>query len=255
MTCKNCGADLKPGIKYCLECGNYIDEEDNKNYDMDIMDMVDNNKPIEFGEEIDVPKKKKNKLKTSDLIIYLALIGVIVVSLIVIVVTVINDNKKNEVKPEPTPVYTDKEVSVDDYQITIPGKLAYDVQGSIVSISDNQNYTFNYRNKLDDYNKYASDLTILSKDLEKSNYQILSTEKKEVNSHEFLIYKIIANSKTKYLYVTQVNVKYVSMGIIEALGNGNWELALKTICDINDKIEFNTIYDESDNIVSGEKKN
>ena len=28
MVCKNCGADLKPGIKYCLNCGYYIDEED-----------------------------------------------------------------------------------------------------------------------------------------------------------------------------------------------------------------------------------
>ena len=28
MVCKNCGADLKPGIKYCLECGNYIDDDD-----------------------------------------------------------------------------------------------------------------------------------------------------------------------------------------------------------------------------------
>ena len=28
MFCKNCGADLKPGIKYCLNCGNYLEEED-----------------------------------------------------------------------------------------------------------------------------------------------------------------------------------------------------------------------------------
>ena len=28
MRCKNCGAELKPGINYCIECGTYNDEDD-----------------------------------------------------------------------------------------------------------------------------------------------------------------------------------------------------------------------------------
>lgn len=243
MTCKNCGADLKPGIKYCLECGEYIEEDNDDMSTDEAMDMVfDNTDSSSTDYSEPVPKTKKKKTKMSDLIIYIALGSVIVISIIVIIVASVNDKKKNVVTPEPSPVYTDKTVSVDDYKIKISGKLSYDVQGSIISISDNENFSFNYRNNLDDYNKYANDLTLLSKDLQKSNYQLLNTEKRKVGSHEFLIYKIIANSKTKYLYVTQVNVKYVTMGIIEMLNNSSVDVALEAINKINDNIVFDTIY-------------
>ena len=35
MVCKNCGADLKPGVKYCLNCGNYIEDDEETDEEKD----------------------------------------------------------------------------------------------------------------------------------------------------------------------------------------------------------------------------
>lgn len=241
MRCRNCGADLKPGINYCLECGSFLDEEDTSNNDSNQGEVINNNTPIDFGTQKKViRKKKRKKMKTSDLLIYLGLALVFIVSIIVIIVALVNGNEEEVVVPPVTTEEKTKTVSVDDYKVTIDGSLSYEVQGSIIYISDNNNYTFTYRNTEDDYDKYSKDMTLLSDDLKESNYQLLDTDKVTVNSHEFLIYQIIANSKTKYLYLTKVNKNYLSMGIIESIDNGNWKSGLDVIADLNDSIEFDT---------------
>ena len=87
MVCKNCGADLKPGIKYCVECGNYIDEEEgNEEVYEDVGLMVDDSQEIEFSEE--EPKKKKRKklrLTTMDYIIYVVLFTIFIGSVLVLI--------------------------------------------------------------------------------------------------------------------------------------------------------------------------
>lgn len=243
MRCRNCGADLKPGINYCLECGSFLDEEDTHNNDSGPGEIITNNDPIDFGTQNNVIKKRKRrrKMKTSDMLIYLGLALVFIVSIIVIIVAVVNGKEEEVVVPPTTTTEEkDKIVSVDNYKVNIDGSLSYEVQGSILYISDNDNYTFTYRNTDDDYDKYSKDMTLLSDDLKESNYQLLDTDKITVNSHEFLIYQIIANSKTKYLYLTKVNKNYLSMGIIESLDSGNWKLGLDVIADLNDSIEFET---------------
>lgn len=242
MRCRNCGADLKPGINYCLECGSFLDEEDTSNNDSNQGEIINNNTPIDFGTQKKViRKKKRRKMKTSDLLIYLGLALVFIVSIIVIIVALVKGNEEEVIVP---PVTTTEEktktVSVDDYKVKIEGGLSYEVQGSIIYISDNKNYTFTYRNTEDDYDKYSKDMTLLSDDLKDSNYQLLDTDKVTVNSHEFLIYQIIANSKTKYLYLTKVNKNYLSMGIIEVIDSGNWKAGLDVIAELNDSIEFET---------------
>lgn len=249
MRCKNCGADLKPGIKYCLECGSFLDEEDVSHSDNGPGEIVNNNAPIDFGPQKTVirRKKRKKKMKTTDLLIYLGLGLVFVVSVIVIIVALVNGEEDQVVVPpveEPVPEVKDKTVSVDDYKVTIDGDLSYDVQGSIIYISDNKNYTFTYRNLLDEYDKYSADMTLLSDDLKESNYQLMDSEKMTVNGREFLIYEIIANSRTKYLYVTKANKNYLSMGIIENVDTNNWKMALDVIDDLNSSIEFDTVYIE-----------
>ena len=87
MVCKNCGADLKPGIKYCVECGNYIDEEDEEEEVFeDIGLMVDDSQEIEFNEE--EPKKKKKvklRLTTMDYVIYAVLFTIFIGSILVLI--------------------------------------------------------------------------------------------------------------------------------------------------------------------------
>ena len=95
MVCKNCGADLKPGVKYCLNCGNYIDdedapeeqEEDSINLDDLGNDYSDENdsklsfddSDMEEEEPAQPAKKRRRKMSTQDMLIYGVLILIIVV--------------------------------------------------------------------------------------------------------------------------------------------------------------------------------
>lgn len=250
MRCRNCGADLKPGIKYCLECGTFLDEDDDDSNIDTPGEIINNNAPIDFGPQRKVIKKKKrrHKMSTMDLLIYLGLGLVFVVSIIVIIVALVNGKEDEVYIPAEVdkPKETVKTVEVDDYKVKIDGNLSNEVKGSIIYVSDNNNYTFTYRNILDDYDKYSKDLSLLSEDLEENNYQLLDSEKMTISSREFLIYEIIADAKTKYLYLTRANKNYLSMGVIESIGNGDWKLALSTIAKMNDNIEFDTVYIEKE---------
>ena len=261
MVCKNCGADLKPGIKYCLNCGNYIDEEDNDELSesddslslSDLQnDMSDNDKKIDFddnysfdnSEEKVGSKKKKIKLSLKDMLIYGVLILIILVSLIVMLASIVGGNKKTTPQPLNTAV-EDNIVKMKNYTIKFSGELNYSQDGEIIYISDDKNYTFSYRNSLDDYEKYSKDLSILENSLKKSGYSVLNSEKREIEENEFIIYKFKFDSTTKYLYVTKVDKKYVTMGTIEEINNGDWREALTSINKINKNIKFNDDSDSS----------
>ena len=261
MVCKNCGADLKPGIKYCLNCGNYIDDDDDKDDDSGIEDSLsvsdlqnslsDEDKNLDldddysFEEEKPSKKSKKVKLGFKDILIYGVLISIIVVSFIVMIVSIVNGKKS--IKPQPTTtVVSDNVVKMSNYTIKFSGKLNYSQDGEIIYISDDENYTFSYRNSLDDYDRYSKDLSILENSLKKSGYSVLNSEKREIDGTEFIIYKFKFDSTTKYLYVTKVDKKYITMGTIEEFDNGDWREALTLINNINKNIKFNTDSGTSD---------
>ena len=243
MVCKNCGADLKPGIKYCLNCGYYLDEDDDKTEQndslSDISDDVssDNSDSTfdDFGEDLNEQKKSKRKKMTmTDMLIYGVLILIIVISFIVMIVSLIN--------------VEDNVIKMKNYTIKFSGKLNYTQDGEIVYITDDKNYTFSYRNSLDDYERYSKDLTILENSLKKSGYNVMNSEKREVNDTEFIIYKFKFDSSVKYLYVTKVDKKYVTMGTIEELSNGDWREALTVINKINSTIKINDSDDSDSDI-------
>ena len=253
MVCKNCGADLKPGIKYCLNCGYYIDEEDGdskeESLSLDDIDLSNNtdgeDSKLVFDDYADdssktVSKKsRKKKMTMTDMLIYGVLILIIVISFIVMIVSIVNSNKKTSVSPQPTVTNVeDNVIKTKNYTIKFSGKLNYSQDGEVIYISDDKNYTFSYRNSLDDYERYSKDLTILENSLKKSGYNVLNSEKREVNETEFIIYKFKFDSNVKYLYVTKVDKKYVTMGTIEEIDNGDWREALTVINKINGTIKI-----------------
>lgn len=256
MVCKNCGADLKPGIKYCLNCGNYIDEDDNEEEVSETEDSLslsdlqnnisDDDKKLEFDDNysFDQPedktkkKKRKTKLNVKDMLIYGVLILIILVSLIVMLVSIVGGSKKKAVTQPTSTVVEDNVVKMKDYTIKFSGKLNYSQDGEVIYISDDENYTFSYRNSLDDYEKYSKDLSILENSLKKSGYSVLNSEKREIDENEFIIYKFKFDNTTKYLYVTKVDKKYITMGTIEEMNNGDWREALTSINKINKNIKF-----------------
>jgi predicted nucleic acid-binding Zn ribbon protein len=273
MVCKNCGADLKPGIKYCLNCGNYIDEDDNEDDvsetedSLSLSDLQNNNsdddKKLEFDDNysFDQPddKTKKNKRKTKlnvkDMLIYGVLILIILVSLIVMLVSIVGGSKKKAVTQPTSTVVEDNVVKLKDYTIKFSGKLNYSQDGEVIYISDDENYTFSYRNSLDDYEKYSKDLSILENSLKKSGYSVLNSEKREIDENEFIIYKFKFDNTTKYLYVTKVDKKYITMGTIEEMNNGDWREALTSINKINKNIKFSkdsgsSSDEEIDNVIN-----
>ena len=126
MVCKNCGADLKPGIKYCLNCGEYIEDDDSSkpNNELSLSDVDDQKRDSEvkigddYSFEGSTKKEKKplfGKLSTTDLLIYGVLVLIIVVSLIVILVSLVG-GKKEQVEVQPTStVVADHTVKMKDY--------------------------------------------------------------------------------------------------------------------------------------------
>lgn len=237
MVCKNCGADLKPGIKYCLECGSYIDDEDINDSEGSGIGSIGDTPTYTFKDTGAPRRKKKKRLSTVDILIYAALVLVIVISIIVIIISVINNNKPDPEPVEPV-VRDDVTLAIEDYKVTVPGEYLYDVEGDILYVSDDVNYTFSYRNTTDDYDLYADDLEVVTKELESNKYEVYSAEKKVVSNTEFLCYKLKANGSTKYLYLTKASSYYTSLGVIEIFNNGDWEKALPVIAELNRNIVF-----------------
>lgn len=279
MVCKNCGSDLKPGVKYCLNCGNYLDDEEieeNKaqevdELDLDVSDGEDESteEAYQFGFDELTPdestdkknkketkkkskKKKRKKLKMSstDMMIYGGLCLVIIISLIIMVSSIVRSKKKAVDRPQTEIKVSDNEVSIDNYKIKFSGKLNYSQEKSVIFITDGENYSFSYKNTKDSYLKYINDKTILSKSLEQNGYDVSGNEEKTVSNTDFLIYTLKSGTSTKYFYLTEVNEDYVSMGLIDTVGKGNWENALPVINGINKHIKFDNDSEDVNDVIN-----
>lgn len=241
MVCKNCGADLKPGIKYCLECGSYIDDEDDEVLqDEENNELSSDYQPVTLSD--DVAKKRRRKrwnLTTTDYIIYAGLLLVMIGSIIVIIVSLVKNNQAQQ-NNGPTVVENaeDKRVTITNYTVVVPGKLTSTVQDTTLFVSDNTNYTFSYQNSEENFDSYVNDRSKLETQLKNNKYEIISSTDKELNGRKFIIYEIKVNGARKVLYLTKASPTYTTMGIIEILSNGKWEEALPVIDKINNSISF-----------------
>ena len=241
MVCRNCGADLKPGIKYCLECGSYLDDDDDDDEEQGSSgDIATDYKPVRVGSSAKRRKKRRLNLTLSDYLIYAGLFIVMIGSIIVIIVA-LSRSGSQEVQPTPEPtevIEAEKVVNIDNYTVTIPSGLNSTVQGSMLYVSDNENYTFSYQNTAENFDAYVEDPAALEGQLAANKYEVVSSEEKEVNSRKFLIYEIKVNGVLKVLYLTKANSKYTTMGIIEIMSEENWTEALKVIDKIDNGITF-----------------
>lgn len=236
MVCKNCGADLKPGSKYCLECGNYIEDED----------LMEEESSEEFSP---VPrargpvkrKRKKLVLTTTDYLIYGGLLLVLFISILVIIVTLVKDSSQPET-PAPTvstpATRANKKLNIDDYSIEVPGDIDSTVQGSFLYATDNVNYKFSFQIKEEKFEDYYEKQATLKEQLIESNQEVLSIFEKRANNRLFLLYEIQSEGSKKVLYLTKINSKYTTFGKIELFDNGDWQQALPQIAEICDTVNF-----------------
>ena len=238
MVCKNCGADLKPGSKYCLECGNYI--EDN-----DFLDEEDSSYDYPSAPVASTSIKRKRKklnLTTTDYLIYGGLFLVMIICIIVIIVTLIKDSSEPVVTPTPTvsaPVErADKKLNIDDYSVVVPGELDSTVQGSFLYATDNENYKFSFQIKEEEFDAYYDNQATLKEQLIKNKYDVLSVFEKKANGRLFLLYELQADGAKKVLYLTKINSKYTTFGTIELFESGDWQQALPMIDTICNTVSF-----------------
>ncbi len=238
MVCKNCGADLKPGIKYCLECGEYIEEEEEEEAPEDeVSDEISDDQSEEYPVR---KKRKKLNLTTTDYLIYGGLSLIMVVSILVIIVTVIKDNSQSDT-PQPTATATikaDQRLTIDDYSVLVSGKLDSTVQGSFLYVTDNTNYKFSFQIKKEDFSSYYDNQASLKEQLLKNKYEVLSVFERTVNNRLFLLYEMTADGSRKILYLTEVDSGYTTRGTIEFFENGDWQEALPAIDAICNSVSF-----------------
>ncbi len=241
MVCKNCGADLKPGIKYCLECGSYIEDEDEEEILDDNGEIASDYQPVTLSEEaVKRRKRRRWNLTLTDYLIYAGLLIVMIGSIIVIIVSLVKNNTQSQQNTGPAVVSNeqDKRVTVGNCVVVIPGKLTSTVQDTTLYVSDSTNYTFSYQNSEESFDSYLNDRSKLENQLKSNKYDIISSTDKNINGRTFIIYEIKVNGAKKVLYLTKASDKYTSMGMIEILTNGKWEEALPVIDKINSSISF-----------------
>ena len=174
-------------------------------------------------------KKGKSELSKYSVVIISSIVSFVVIFALVYFIT----NSMSTKEPEPTTpvVVEDITVLLGNCTISIPGNLNYNVEGNNLYVAYD-NFTLSFTISKDKYESYASDLTKLSKDFEKRNYTVSSSDKRDVNGKEYIIYKIIVNGSSKYFYLTQVKSSYVAMGMIEMTGNASVDESLQAISNI-----------------------
>ena len=178
MQCPNCGCDLKPGAKFCFNCGFYLDDGEEEKKEDTASDKLDDipDDSIDFSEDdssFDTPKKKKKSFNFKDNIVYVVLGIVLVISLILLVYGIVSKNNQSNVPVTP-PASTKPEmkITVEDYKLTVPAGLDYQIEGKSVFISDDEKYNFSFRINKGDYDNYSKNMDTLSEELKKSNYNI-----------------------------------------------------------------------------------
>ena len=242
MVCKNCGADLKPGIKYCLECGSYIDDEEDdevveeEKEDDEVYEELPAHEELAPVKTI-TKKKRRIHLTLTDYLIYAGLLLIMIASIVVIIVVLVRDN--NRVEPEPTPVVQPaKTVDLGDYSVTVPKGLDSTPAGDSITVSDDTDYTFTFMLRVDDYDVYQKDHSIIENQLKGENYIINSVSEKGVSDRQYLTYEFQKDKEKSVFYLTKINSKYTAMGVINKVANGNWEAALPIINEMCSSIEF-----------------
>lgn len=237
MVCKNCGAELKPGVMYCLECGSYI--EDNEDFaDGVATSENDSTNSSSVKRPPIVKKKKKYKVKLSlkDWLIYGGLFLILIGSIIVIVITLINGSKKEEViQPVPqqqTPVVVkqDQTYTIDNYTVVVTKEFSSDVKNDMLYVADDRNFTLNFQITSDDIEKDLKDI--------KSLYEVIETYEKTSGTRKFTICKIKVNGLIKYFYLSKIDDKYSAMGVIEELADNKWEEALPALDKVINSVKI-----------------
>lgn len=273
MQCPNCGCDLKPGAKFCFNCGFYLDNGEEEKKEDTASDKLDDipDDSIDFSEDdssVDTPKKQKKAFDFKDNIVYIVLGIVLIISLILLVYGIVSKNSQSKVPVTP-PASTKPEmkITVEDYKLTVPAGLDYQIEGKSVFISDDEKYNFSYRINKGDYDNYSKNMDTLSEELKKSNYNIKSAEKKTIGEDELLVYTISLDSDIKYLYLTKYNSEKISMGVISIHNKTNIDEICKVILKVTKSVKYDnesedkssetvnsdTTFKETSSIVNGVK--
>lgn len=262
MQCPNCGTDLKPGTKFCFNCGYYLEEESDDNSDT-VLDnqedtdtvLTDSNteksklstNDIDFSTDDFDEKKKKKLRKKFDFkanLTYIILGGVLFFSLILLLYGVISKNNNKNVTPD-TPIQkTEKVVSIDNYKVTVPAGLDYQIQNKSIFISDDEKYSFSFTLKDGNYDNYSNNLEAYADELKKLGYEVGNYEKKRINASELLIYTLSGDSDVKYLYLTKYDSKLVAMGVINVHNSSKIDDVYKVVIKIVSSVKFSEDSDE-----------
>lgn len=238
MKCPNCGADIKPGANVCLNCGYYINsDDDNETTDETFSDSFDEITDSETGSTSDKSSAKNKFFDLKGNIIYIVFGTILFFSLCLLIYGIATKkDKSTKVTPTSTPTSevkkTAKTVEVDNYKLTVPAGLDYQVDGRSIFISNEENYNFSFRINDGDYNKYSDNVEGLSKKLIDSGYDIKDSEKKKINDKEMLIYTLSLDSDTKYLYLTEYNSEKIAMGVISIHNETSVDDACKVILNV-----------------------
>lgn len=251
MQCPNCGTDLKPGTKFCFNCGYYLDENDDdfdsvkdtdKENNSDLEDDSDSSfgtNDIDFDSD-DNSKNNKKKFDVKANLTYIILGGVLFFSLILLLYGVISKNNSKKVVTPDAPVQkTEKVVSVDNYKITVPAGLDYQIQNKSIFISDEEKYSLSFTLKNGSYDNYSDNLEAYADELTKLGYEVSNSEKKRINSSELLVYTLAGDSDVRYLYLTKYNSKLVAMGVINVHNSTKIDDVYKVVIKMTSSIVLN----------------
>ena len=194
---------------------------------------ANNKSAIDLSYEEYKPTKNKKKKKNT-VSRYLAIILPSVLTFVVIftlVYFITNNLNNNNPKPTDPSIYEDRTVILSNCTVLLPGNLSYNVEGNYLYVAyDTYNVSFTVSK--DNYENYSNDLTKLSRDFEKRKYTVSSSDKREINGYEFLIYKLIVNGSSKYFYLTKVNSSNIAMGMLEMKGASTVDTALQSVSKI-----------------------
>ena len=203
-----------------------------------------------------------------DNIVYIVLGIVLIISLILLVYGIVSKNSQSKVPvTPPASMKPEMKITVEDYKLTVPAGLDYQIEGKSVFISDDEKYNFSFRINKGDYDNYSKNMDTLSEELKKSNYNIKSAEKKTIGEDELLVYTISLDSDIKYLYLTKYNSEKISMGVISIHNKTNIDEICKVILKVTKSVKYDnesedkssetvnsdTAFKETSSIVNGVK--